>query len=110
MNGRGEELRPEETDTYDGEKLVTYVKETDLRQRNPVVTITARITRATQRLGELKAMGIQLSELLGGEAGRTFIRDDCDGNPEVAYAAIALAYYPRTYERIVGKQGEADGS
>jgi hypothetical protein len=33
------------------------------------------VTRATQRLGELKAMGVELHEILGGWAGAAFIRD-----------------------------------
>jgi len=50
---------------------------------------------------------------LGGRTGAAFIRDYCEGDPEVAYAAIALVYYPRTHERRerrVGEQDEADGS
>ena len=67
-------------------------------------------TRATQRLRELQARGVELCEILGGEAGATFIRDACEGDPKVAYAAIALVYFPRTHERWVGEQGEASGS
>jgi hypothetical protein len=67
-------------------------------------------TRATQRLRELQARGVKLCEILGGEAGATFIRDACEGDPKVAYAAIALVYFPRTHERWVGEQGEANGS
>ena len=69
-----------------------------------------RITTATWRHRELKTAGLELYEILGGEAGASFLRDDCDRDPEVAYAAIALVYYPRTYERGVGEQGEANGS
>ena len=72
------------------------------RGEKPIVMTTGRVTRATRRLGELKTAGLQLSELLGGEAGAVFIRDDCDGDPEVAYAAVALVYFPRTHERRVG--------
>ena len=56
------------------------------------------VTRATQRLGELKAMGVELHEILGGWAGAAFIRDYCEGDPEVAYASIACAYFPITQE------------
>ena len=69
-----------------------------------------RVQRAVWRLRELKAAGVELHEILGGQAGAAFIRDDCDGDPEVAYAAIALVYYPTTHERQVGEQGEADGA
>ena len=47
---------------------------------------------------------------MGGQAGAAFIRDDCDGDPEVAYAAIALVYYPTTHEKRAGEQGKVDGS
>ena len=81
-------------------------------EENPVVvvTLTDPVTRATQRLRESQSKGVELYEILGGEAGATFIRDACEGDPEVAYAAIALVYFPRTYERGVGEQGEANGS
>ena len=88
------------------ELLVDYQAE-----ENPgVVTLTDPVTRATQRLRELQASGVELYEILGGEAGATFIRGACEGDPGVAYAAIALTYYPRTYERGTGAQGEANGS
>jgi hypothetical protein len=69
-----------------------------------------RVPRAAQRLRELKAAGVELHEILGGQVGVAFIRDDCGGDPEVAYAAIALVYYPTAHERRVGEQGEADGA
>jgi hypothetical protein len=69
-----------------------------------------RVPRAARRLRELKAGGVELHEILGGQAGATFIRDDCGGDPEVAYAAIALVYYPKTHERRLGEQGENEGS
>ena len=56
-------------------------------------------------------MGVELHEILGGQVGVAFIRDDCDGDPEVAYAAIAHVYYPTSQERRVVEQGEVvDGS
>ena len=69
-----------------------------------------RVLRAVQRLRELKATGVELHEILGGQVGVAFIRDDCGGDPEVAYAAIAVVYYPTTQKRRVVEQGEADGS
>ena len=59
-----------------------------------------QVTRATWRLGELKAAGVELHEILGGRAGAGFIRDYCGGDPEVAYAAIALAYFPITSKNV----------
>jgi hypothetical protein len=56
-------------------------------------------------LGELKTAGVQLSELLGGEAGAAFIRDDCGGDPEVAYAALALVFSPTAHKRWLGEEG-----
>ena len=50
---------------------------------------------------------------MAGQAGAAFMRDYCEGDPEVASAAIALVYYPRTHEqreRRGGEQGKADGS
>ena len=81
-------------------------------EENPVVvvTLTDPVTRATQRLRESQSRGVKLYEILGGEAGATFIRDACEGDPEVAYATIALVYYPTTHERRVRKQGEANDS
>ena len=69
-----------------------------------------RVPRAAQRLRELKAAGVELHELLGDRAGAEFIRDHCGGDPEVAYAAIALVYYPTTHEKRAGEQGKVDGS
>jgi hypothetical protein len=74
-------------------------------RENPIVITTGRVTRATQRLGELKTAGVQLSELLGGEAGAAFIRDDCGGDPEVAYAALALVFSPTAHKRWLGEEG-----
>jgi hypothetical protein len=71
---------------------------------------TDRVTRAVQRLRELKAGGVELHDILGGQAGVAFIRDDCEGDPEVAYAAVALVYYPTTHERRLGDQEGEVGS
>jgi hypothetical protein len=75
-----------------------------------VVTLTDPVTRATQRLRELQARGVELYEILGGEAGASFIREACEGDPGVAYASIALVYFPSAHERGVGAQGAANGS
>ncbi len=40
---------------------------------------------------------------MGGEAGAAFIRDGCEGEPEIAYAAFALVHAPTVYIRGVGK-------
>ena len=39
------------------------------------------IERAAHRLREMKASGIEPSEILGGEAGAEFVRDYCAGDP-----------------------------
>jgi hypothetical protein len=59
-----------------------------------------QVTRATWRLGKLKAAGVELHEILGGRAGAAFIRDYCGGDPEVAYAAIAFVYFPTTSKNV----------
>jgi hypothetical protein len=69
-----------------------------------------QVAEAARRLRELRASGVELHEILGGPNGANFVHDDCDGDPEVAYAAIALVYSPRTHERLVRGQGEAYGS
>jgi hypothetical protein len=58
-----------------------------------------QVTEAARRLRGLKATGVELYEILGGRAGANFIRDDCDGDPEVAYAAVALVYFPMAQKR-----------
>jgi hypothetical protein len=39
---------------------------------------------------------IALSEILRGQAGAAFIREECEGDPEVAAAAFALVHSPRS--------------
>jgi hypothetical protein len=68
------------------------------------------VTKAVQRLRELKAGGVELHEILGGQAGVAFIRDDCEGDPEVAYTAVALVHYPTTHERRLRDQEGEVGS
>jgi hypothetical protein len=53
-----------------------------------------RVKRAAERLRELRASGVALSEILSGEAGAAFIREECDGDFDVATAAFALVYPP----------------
>jgi hypothetical protein len=57
-----------------------------------------RVKRAAQRLRQLQASGVDLSEILGGEAGAAFVREDCEGDPDVAVAAFALVHSPRGRE------------
>jgi hypothetical protein len=52
------------------------------------------VKRAAERLRELQASGVALAEILGGEAGAAFIREDCDGDFDVAAAAFALVHSP----------------
>lgn len=54
-----------------------------------------RVKKAAQRLRKLQASGVALSEILGGEAGAEFVREDCEGDPDVAAAAFALIHSPR---------------
>jgi hypothetical protein len=49
----------------------------------------------------MQASGVALSEILGGQAGAEFVREDCNGDEEVAAAAFALVHSPR------GRGGEA---
>ena len=71
-----------------------------------------RITLAAQRLHELKAGGVELYEILGGQAGAAFLRDYCEGDPEVAYAALTLVYSASTQNRrqqVEEEQGRPAG-
>jgi hypothetical protein len=52
-----------------------------------------RVNRAAERLRELKASGVELLEILCGPAGIKFVLDDCEGDPDLAYAAFALAHF-----------------
>ena len=47
---------------------------------------------------------------MGGEAGAAFIRDDCDGDDDVAYAAVALVHNPPAYERWIEEKDKGDRS
>jgi hypothetical protein len=54
-----------------------------------------RVERAAERLRELKASGVEITEILSGPAGAAFVKDDCEGDPDLAGAAFALVYSPR---------------
>ena len=73
----------------------------DRVRRSAEIVENDRVPRAARRLRELKAAGVELHEILGGQAGAAFIHDDCEGAPEVGYAAVALVYYPTTHEKRV---------
>jgi hypothetical protein len=75
-------------------------------EENAVKGLTNPLARATQRLSELKDKGVELHEILGGQVGAAFIRDYCDGDHEVAYAAFALVYSPTSAKREVEEKGE----
>jgi hypothetical protein len=50
---------------------------------------------AAERLRELESSGVALTEILGGQAGAAFIREECEGDPELAAAAFAFVHSPR---------------
>ena len=56
---------------------------------------TERVMRAAQRLRELEASGVGIREILSGDAGKVFIRDDCGGDLDVVNAAFALVHAPK---------------
>ncbi len=63
-----------------------------------------RVGRAAERLRDLEASGIELSEILSGEAGIAFVRDDCQGDLDVASSAFALVHSPAGREsRLKGQ-------
>jgi hypothetical protein len=65
------------------------------------------VKRATERLREIQASGVALFEVLGGEAGAAFVREDCGGDSDVAEVAFALVYSPWIAgSRLLG-EGEA---
>jgi hypothetical protein len=51
-----------------------------------------RVKRAAERLRKLEASGIERPVCLGGPAGAVFVLDDCEGDPDLAYAALALVH------------------
>src|ERR687890_2012302 len=55
-----------------------------------------QVTRATWRLGKLKAAGVELHEILGGRAGAALIRDYCGGDAHVGDAGKPLVCFPYT--------------
>jgi hypothetical protein len=56
-----------------------------------------RVKRAAERLRELEALGVELSEILAGPDGAAFVRDDCDGDPDLACAAFAIVHSPKIH-------------
>lgn len=72
-------------------------------EQYPINSDDSRVKRAVQYLRELETSGVELHEILGGEAGAAFIRDGCEGEPEIAYAAFALVHAPTVHIRGVGK-------
>ncbi len=75
-------------------------------EESSVEDLTDPLPRAARRLSELKAKGVELHEILGGQAGAAFVRDHCDGDHEVAYAAFALVYSPTFTKRRVEEKDE----
>lgn len=53
---------------------------------------TDRVQRAARCLRELEASGVELHRILAGESGAIFIRDECDGDAEIAAAAFAIVH------------------
>ena len=72
-------------------------------ERYPVNSEASQVKRAVQYLRELETSGVELHEILGGEAGTAFIRDGCEGTPEIAYAAFAFVHAPTFHTRGAGK-------
>ncbi len=66
-------------------------------EKRPAGARDERVKRAAERLRELEASGVELSEILGGPAGAAFVRDDCDGDPDLAHAAFALVHSPKSH-------------
>ena len=75
-------------------------------EENPVEALAYPLARATQRLRELKAKGVELYDILGGQPGAAFIRDHCGGDHKVAYAAFTLVYSPTGPKRGVEDKGQ----
>jgi len=72
---------------------------------SPAEVSDARVKRAAERLRELEASGITLSEILGGEAGAVFMRDYCDGDADIACAAFVLVHSPGVHTGLVEGRG-----
>ena len=65
-------------------------------RKQPIDPGDIRVIRAAQRLRELEISGITLPEILGGGAGAAFVRDYCDGDPDIASTAFALVHAPNS--------------
>ena len=63
-------------------------------EENSVEALLQPISKGRRRPSELKAKGVELHEILGGQTGAAFICDHCDGDHKVAYAAFGLVYSP----------------
>lgn len=50
------------------------------------------VLRAADRLRELEASGVGLSDIVAGEAERLWVEEDCGGDRKVARAAFALVH------------------
>jgi hypothetical protein len=62
--------------------------------KHPVDAGLTRVAKAVRRLRELETSGAEIHEILGGGAGIVFVRDDCDGDLDIAYVAFALVHAP----------------
>ncbi len=51
-----------------------------------------RVLLAAERLRELEASGVGLSEVVSGEEGKRWVEEDCGGDLRVARAAFALVH------------------
>jgi hypothetical protein len=71
-------------------------------EKHPNDASVTRVGKAVRRLRELESSGVEIHEILGGEAGVAFVRDDCDGNLDVAYVAFALLHAPTTRTSYTG--------
>jgi hypothetical protein len=58
----------------------------------------------------VKTTGVELHEILVSEAGAAFFRDYCDGDDDVAYAAIALVHNPSAYKHWIEEKDKGDRS
>ena len=63
-------------------------------EKHPLDAGVTQVAKAVRRLRELESSGVKIHEILGGEAGVAFVRDDCDGDLDIAYVAFALVHAP----------------
>jgi hypothetical protein len=67
------------------------------KKREPEGARHEQVYRAAERLRELRASGVEPSEILGGPAGASFVCGDCEGDPDLAQAAFALVYSSKSH-------------